>query len=388
MPDPVWMTPEMSYFRDSVRKFCERELLPNEPHWEAQQCVDPETWIKAGQAGLLCCGIPEEYGGGGGNFMHEAIAFSEQARALAPGLGNAVHSGIVAHYIHSFASEEQKQAWLPKMASGELVGALAMTEPDAGSDVQGIRTRAVKSGDEFVITGSKTYISNGTQAGLICVVAKTDPDAGAGGISIFAVEADKVVGLRRGQPLQKIGLHSQDTSELFFDDMRVPASALLGGVEGRGFYQLMAELARERVIAGLVAIACAERAIEETVTFTANRKVFGKPLIKMQNTRFVLADCATKLSMAQAFFAQCSQQLLDGHLDPAEAAKLKYFATDSCGQIVDACLQLHGGAGYMAEYPIAKLYQNVRIHRILAGSNEIMRELIARSLDPLGGSGR
>lgn len=383
MQDPAWMTPEMAYFRDTIRRFCERELLPHEPRWEAQQHVDREAWLKAGQAGMLCCGIPEEYGGGGGTFLHEAIAFSEQARALAPGLGNAVHSGIVAHYIHAFASEEQKRAWLPRMARGDLIGALAMTEPDAGSDVQAIRTRAVRSGDDYLITGSKTYISNGTQAGLICVVAKTDPEAGARGISIFAVEAEKVTGLRRGKPLHKIGLHSQDTCELFFEGMRVPASALLGGVEGQGFYQLMAELARERVIAGLVAIACADRAIEETVTFTANRKVFGKPLIKMQNTRFVLADCATKLSLAQAFFAQCAQRLLDGHLDPAEAAKLKYFATDSCGQIVDACLQLHGGAGYMAEYPIGRLYQNVRIHRILAGSNEIMRELIARSLDPL-----
>lgn len=382
MSDPAWMTPEMVYFRDTIRKFCERELLPNEQRWEAQQCVDPEAWIAAGRAGLLCCGIPEEYGGGGGNFLHEAIAFSEQARALAPGLGNAVHSGIVAHYIHSFASEDQKRDWLPKMARGELIGALAMTEPDAGSDVQAIRTRAVKDGDDYVITGSKTYISNGTQAGVICVVAKTDPDAGARGISIFAVEADKVTGLRRGKPLHKIGLHSQDTSELFFDNMRVPASSLLGGIEGKGFYQLMAELARERVIAGLVAIACAERAIEETITFTAERQVFGKPLIKMQNTRFVLAECATKLAAAQALFTQCAERLLVGPLDPAEAAKLKYFATESCGQIVDACLQLHGGAGYMAEYPIAKLYQNVRVHRILAGSNEIMRELIARSMEP------
>jgi acyl-CoA dehydrogenase len=380
MHQPSWMTPELETFRDTVRRFCERELLPNEERWAQQQHVDREVWLKAGEAGLLCPGVSEAYGGGGGTFLHEAIAFSEQVRLLANGLGNGVHSGIVAHYIDNFANEEQKRRWLPKMATGELVAALAITEPEAGSDVQGIRTRAVREGDDYIINGAKTYISNGQLADLVCVVAKTDPEAGAKGISIIMVETCGTPGFRRGRALHKIGLHSQDTSELFFDDMRVPCANLLGAQEGDGFRQLMKELARERVITAYCALGAMERAIDETLRFVASRKVFGSALIEMQNTRFKLAECETKAKFAAVFLDHCALLLQDGKLDATTAAMAKYWVTEACGQVVDECLQLHGGAGYMIEYPIARLYQNVRINRILAGTNEIMKELIAREL--------
>jgi acyl-CoA dehydrogenase len=379
---PSWMNPELEALAASVRRFCETELVPNEPRWCEQRCVERDAWHKAGAAGLLCPGIPEEWGGGGGSFLHEAVIFSEQARSLAIGLGNAVHSGLVAHYIHNFGSPAQKQAWLPRMATGELVGAIAMTEPGTGSDLQSIRTRAALRGDHYVIDGAKTYISNGTTADLICVVAKTDPSQGAKGISIIVVEAAKVHGgLRRGQPLHKIGLHSQDTCELFFDDLEVPRENLLGTQEGQGFRQLMKELGRERIIAALVSHACMERAIEETLRFVVQRTAFGQPLIAMQNTRFKLAECETQAAVAGAFLDRCAQRLSGGKLTVAEAAMAKWWVTDACGKVVDECLQLHGGAGYMTEYPIARIYQNVRVHRILAGTNEIMKELIARDLE-------
>ncbi|MEO8299725.1 MAG: acyl-CoA dehydrogenase family protein [Burkholderiales bacterium] len=382
MQQPSWMNAELESLRDGARRFYETELLPHEERWAQQQCVDRDVWFKAGAAGLLCPGISEEYGGGGGNFLHEAVIFSEQARMLCGGLGNSLHSGIVAHYIENFASEAQKREWLPKMASGELVGGLAMTEPGTGSDLQSIRTSAVKDGDDYVINGSKTYITNGATANLICLVLKTDPTKGGKGLSIIVVETDKVEkGFRRGRILNKVGMHSQDTSELFFDDMRVPRANLLGAEEGQGFKQLMKELARERLITSLSSLACMQRAIEETLAFTAQRQVFGQSLLSMQNTRFKLAECETKAALASAFIDQCAEKLLVGQLDPGTAAMAKWWVTDACGQVVDECVQLHGGAGYMLEYPIARLYQNVRIHRILAGTNEIMKELIARDME-------
>ena len=381
MRQPAWMDPELETLRDSARRFYETELLPHEERWGHQQVVDRDVWYKAGAAGLLCPGIREEYGGGGGNFTHEIVIFSEQGRMLCPGLGNSLHSGIVAHYIQNFATEEQKREWLPKMASGELVGGLAMTEPGTGSDLQSIRTTARREGDEYVINGAKTYITNGSTANLICLVVKTDPEQGARGISIVVVETDKVQGFRRGRTLAKVGLHSQDTAELFFDDMRVPCANLLGPQEGQGFRQLMKELGRERIITAAMSLACMERAIDETLQFTANRKVFGQSLMQMQNTRFKLAECETKAALAGAFIDQCVGKLLEGKLDNTSASMAKWWVTDACGQVVDECVQLHGGAGYMLEYPIARLYQNVRIHRILAGTNEIMKELIARDLE-------
>nr|WP_315597300.1 acyl-CoA dehydrogenase family protein [uncultured Cupriavidus sp.] len=381
MGTSVWKNDELEILRDNARRFYETELLPNEDRWARQQCVDRDVWYKAGEAGLLCVGIPEEYGGGGGNFLHEAVIFAEQARTLCPGLGNSVHSGIVAHYIRNFASEAQKQQWLPKMARGELVAALAITEPAAGSDVQSIRTQARRDGDHYVINGAKTYITNGSTANLICVVVKTDPSQGARGISIIVVETDKVEGFRRGRTLSKVGLHSQDTAELFFDEVRVPCENLLGDQEGQGFKQLMKELSRERVITAFVSMACMERAIEETLNFTSTRQVFGVNLLSMQNTRFKLAECETKLTLARTLLDHCASKLLEGALDGSTAAMAKWWVTDACGEVVDDCVQLHGGAGYMLEYPVARLYQNVRIHRILAGTNEIMKELIARDLE-------
>lgn len=378
----TWMTPELESLRDSVRRFCLAELLPHEERWSQQQCVDRDTWYKAAGAGLLLPGIPAEYGGGGGTFLHEAVIFSEPIRLLCGGLGNSLHSGIVAHYIDNFASEAQKREWLPRMARGELIGGLAMTEPGTGSDLQGIRTHARRDGDHYVINGAKTYVTNGSSCNLICLVLKTDPVQGARGVSLVVVETDKVAsGFRRGRTLHKIGLHSQDTAELFFDDMRVPVANLLGPEEGQGFKQLMKELARERLITALSSFACMERAVEETLSFTAQRKVFGQSLLSMQNTRFKLAECDTAVSLAGAFIDQCVQRLMSRTLDSATAAKAKWWVTDSCGKVVDECLQLHGGAGYMTEYPIARLYQNVRVHRILAGTNEIMKELIARDLE-------
>jgi len=381
MRESSWMTPELETLRDSARRFYEAELVPHEERWSRQQVVDREVWYKAGAAGLLCPGISEEYGGGGGNFMHEIVLFSEQGRMLCPGLGNPLHSGIVAHYIENFASEAQKREWLPKMATGELVGGLAMTEPGTGTDLQGIRATARKDGADYVINGAKTYITNGSTANLVCLVVKTDPEQGARGISIVVVETDKVQGFRRGRTLDKVGLHSQDTAELFFDDMRVPQANLLGPEEGQGFRQLMKELGRERVITASMSLACMERGIDETLQFTATRKVFGQSLLSMQNTRFKLAECETKAVLARALIDQCVHKLVQGNLDSASAAMAKWWVTEACGQVIDECLQLHGGAGYMLEYPIARLYQNVRIHRILAGTNEIMKELIARDLE-------
>jgi len=381
MRESSWMNAELEALRDSARRFYEKELLPYEERWAQQQVVDRDVWYKAGEAGLLCPGIPEEYGGGGGNFTHEIVVFAEQGRMLCTGLGNSLHSGIVAHYIHNFASEAQKREWLPKMASGALVGGLAMTEPDAGTDLQRIRTTARREGDHYVVNGAKTYITNGGTANLICLVVKTDPEQGARGMSILVVETDKVQGFRRGRTLSKVGMHSQDTAELFFDDMRVPCTNLLGAEEGQGFRQLMKELGRERVITAAMSLACMERAIDETLRFTANRQVFGQSLLQMQNTRFKLAECETKTVLARAMIDNCVDKLLRQRLDPATAAMAKWWITDACGQVVDECVQLHGGAGYMLEYPIAQLYQNVRIHRILAGTNEIMKELIARALE-------
>ncbi|MGD9944552.1 MAG: acyl-CoA dehydrogenase family protein [Burkholderiaceae bacterium] len=381
MRSHLWNTSELDLVRETARRFYEVEMVPNEDRWGKQQHVDRELWFKAAEVGLLLPGIPEQYGGGGGSFLHEAIIFSEQSRAICPGLGNSVHSGIVAHYLKNFASEEQKLDWLPRMARGDLIAGLAMTEPGTGSDLQNIRTQAVSDGDHYVVNGAKTYVTNGSSANLICLVVKTNVALGAAGISILVVETDEVQGLRRGRPLSKIGLHAQDTSELFFDDMRVAKRNLLGPREGEGFKQLMKELPRERLITSLSALASMERAIEEALAFVAQRKVFGGPLMAVQNTRLKLAECETKASLARAFIDACVEALLAGRLHPADSAMAKWWATQACGEVVDECLQLHGGAGYMTEYPIARLYQNVRASRILAGSNEIMKELIARRLE-------
>lgn len=375
-----WITDDLVIFQDSIRRFIADELVPHEERWAKQQHVDREIWLKAGEFGMLLPSIPEEYGGAGGTFAHDAIITLEQSRALSNSLGTNVHSGIVAHYLLRYASEEQKLKWLPKMARGELVAAIAMSEPGAGSDLKSVKCRAVKDGSDYIINGSKTFITNGYHADLILVVTKTDPDKGAKGVSIIVVETENLEGFRRGRILEKIGQKGQDTAELFFDNVRVPQANLLGPEEGKGFIQLMQQLPQERMIIALGAIATMERAIEETVNYTRDRKVFGQSLLELQNTRFKLAECKTVFTVARSFVDDCMVKVLKGELDPETAAMAKWWCTQQNCQIIDECLQLHGGYGYMVEYPIARMYVNARVGKIFGGSNEIMKELVARTL--------
>jgi acyl-CoA dehydrogenase len=376
-----WMDEELEMLRDSARRFFERECVPNDARWRAQHHADRAIWNQAGAAGLLCASIPEEYGGGGGSFLHEAVICEEQMRAMAQAFSNNVHSGIVAHYILAYGTEEQKRRWLPRMATGELVAAIAMTEPGAGTDLQRIKTQARRDGDAWRITGNKTFITNGLHAGLVCVAAKTGADAGAKGISLLMVETEGTVGFRRGPLLDKMGQKTLDTTELFFDDVRIPAANLLGGEEGRGFAQLMQQLPRERMLIAVGAVATMQRAVAETLEYVRDRQVFGAPLLKMQNTRFKLAECETQVQVARAFVDDCIARLMRGELDVPTAAMAKWWTTDTCCRIVDECLQLHGGYGFMNEYPIARLYADVRVGRIYGGANEVMKEIIARSME-------
>ena len=374
-----WMNDELAMFRDAVRRFVETELAPHEARWCGQQHVDRDAWRKAGEMGILLCDVPEEYGGAGATFAHECVVFEELQRANVTSFGKHVHS-IVAHYVVAYASEAQKQRWLPRMASGEWIAAIAMSEPAAGSDLQGIRTRAVRDGDHYVVNGSKTFISNGHMADLVCLVVKTDVTAGAKGTSLLMVETQDLPGYRRGRVLDKIGLHGQDTAELFFDDVRVPAENLLGGIEGRGFVQLMEQLPWERTIIAVAAVAAIERAVELTVEYTKERKAFGRALFELQNTRFKLAECRTNAHVARVFLDSCIARMMDGTLDTATASMAKWWTTEMQCQVIDECLQLFGGYGYMREYPIAQMYADARVQRIYGGSNEIMKEIIARSL--------
>jgi acyl-CoA dehydrogenase len=380
MTTSPWMNDELEALGDATRKFFVKEFAPNEDRWWKQGHIDRDAWKKAGEMGLLCASIPVEYGGGGGSFAHEAVITFEMVRGLISSFGNNVHSGILAHYILAYGTEEQKQRWLPKMATGEMVGAIAMTEPGAGSDLQGVRTTAVRKGDEYVINGSKTFITNGWLADLICVVAKTDPTQKGKGISLVMVETKDLPGFKRGRILEKIGQKGQDTAELFFDDVRVPVENLLGGVEGRGFAHLMQQLPQERMLIAIGAVAAMERAVEETVAYTKQRKAFGQSLYEMQNTRFKLAECATMAKIGRTFVDDCIVKALNKDLDLPTAAMAKWWTTDAANKVIDECVQLHGGYGYMMEYPIARMYANARVNRIYGGANEIMKELIARSL--------
>jgi acyl-CoA dehydrogenase len=375
------MNDELQMLQDAARRFFETECAPHEERWWKQQHPDREVWNKLGQMGLLCASIPEQYGGGGGSFLHDAVILCEQQRALVTGVSNAVHSGILAHYINNHGTPEQKRRWLPRMARGELVGAIAMSEPGAGSDLKSVRTRALRDGGQYVINGSKTFITNGYHANLVCVVCKTDPAQGSRGVSLILVETDGQQGFRRGRLLEKIGQKSGDTTELFFDDMRIDAANLLGGEEGRGFAQLMKELPRERMYIAAQSIATMEKAIELTLEYTRGRIVFDQPLIEMQNTRFKLAECKTEAHIARVFVDSCIERLMKGELDSATASMAKWWCTQKNVEIIDECLQLHGGYGYMLEYPIARLYLNARVGKIYGGSNEIMKEVIARSFD-------
>ncbi|OFB36477.1 acyl-CoA dehydrogenase [Mycolicibacterium sp. (ex Dasyatis americana)] len=374
-----WMSAELLELRDLAAKFFSTELAPHAQRFADQHQVDRELWHKAGELGLLCMSIPEEYGGGGGTFAHEAVVLEEQARVGDSSWGAGLHSGIVAHYILQYAAEELRRQWLSKMASGEMIGAIAMTEPGTGSDLQSVKTKAILDGDEYVITGAKTFITNGQQADLIIVVAKTDPSQGAAGISLIVAEADRP-GFRRGKVLDKIGQRGQDTSELFFDDVRVPRSHLLGETEGQGFIQLMTQLPQERLIVAVGAVAAMELAVEQTLKYTREREAFGRPVFGFQNTKFILAEAATETRIARVFLDYCIDLHLAGQLDVQTVAMAKWWTTERAMKVLDDCLQLHGGYGYMTEYPISRLWVDQRVQKIYAGTNEVMKEIISRSL--------
>ena len=378
-----WMDEELNILRDSCRKFVEREFAPQADKWDKQGFVDRDAWYKAGEAGLLCASIPQQWGGGGGDFRHEMVLMEELSRANVTGFGNSVHSGIVAHYISAYGTEEQRQCWLPKMASGELVAAIAMSEPGTGSDLQSVATTAVRHGDHYVINGQKTFITNGMTANLICVVAKTDPKESARGISLVMVETDGVEGaggFRRGRNLEKLGLKAQDTAELFFAEVNVPTSSLLGTEEGSGFQQLMQQLPQERLIIAVGACAAMEKALLLTSEYVKERKAFGKRIVDFQNTQFRLAECMTVARIARTFVDDCVMKLKEGKLDTVTASMAKWWTAEKQCEIVDTCLQFFGGYGYMMEYPIAKMYADSRVQKIYGGSNEIMKLLIAREI--------
>jgi alkylation response protein AidB-like acyl-CoA dehydrogenase len=375
-----WSDDDIEAFRDLARTFFEKDCAPNEQRWGEQQHVDRDVWRKAGDIGLLCPSIPTEYGGGGGTFAHEAVIAEEQVLRMAPSLGTSVHSTIVAQYINSYGTEEQKRRWLPKLSSGELVGAIAMTEPGTGSDLQNVKTRAIKEGDEYVIDGSKTFITNGLLAELVIVVAKTDPDNAASGISLVVVETEGCDGFARGRVLNKVGQHGQDTAELFFSGVRVPTSNLIGTEEGQGFIQLMQQLPQERLIIAVIAAAAIEAALAETIRYTKDRQAFGKPIFAFQNTKFVLAEAATTAKIARVFIDDCILKHLRGELDIPTASMAKWWLTDQQCKVADECLQLFGGYGYMTEYPISKMFTDSRVQKIYGGTNEIMKEIISRFL--------
>ena len=372
------MNDDLQMFRKSVREFIRREFTPHQGRWREQGRPDDGAWKAAGATGILLTDVPEEYGGGG-NFAHEVVVVEELAQA---GIHFASHvHSMVAHYILDYCSPQQASAWLPRMARGELVGAIAISEPAAGSDMQGIKTTARRDGGDYVVNGSKTFVTNGWHAGLICMAVKTDPKAsGFDGISLLIVETKDLIGYRMGQVLEKVGLHGQDTCELFFDDVRVPASNLVGGVEGEGFGQLMEQLPRERLTIAVRAVAAAEEAVSITAKYAKERTVSGKLLIEFQNTRFKLAECKTEAQVGRIFLDHCIERLIDGKLDPTTAAMAKYWLTDSQFRIIDECVQLYGGYGYMMEYPIARLWADSRVQRIYSGTNEIMKEVIAATL--------
>lgn len=364
--------------RDSFRRFCEAEIAPHHAQWERDHIVPREVWRKAGQAGYLLPAIPEEYGGGGGDFGHSAVIMEELARIHATGPGFSLHSDIVAPYLMNFGSEDQKRTWLPKMAAGEVVTAIAMTEPGTGSDLKSIRTSARRDGDDYVISGQKTFITNGHNAGLYIVVCKTDPDAGSKGVSLILVEEDRA-GFSRGRSIEKMGQHAQDTAELFFDDVRVPVTNRLGE-EGKGFGYLMKELGQERLIIAIRAAAMLEQALAETVAYTKERKAFGQPVFEFQANKFRLAEAAAEIDMLRTYVDAVLAEHLQEKISPEKAAKAKLVASEMLGRLLDTFLQLHGGYGYTREYNIGRDWADARVFRIYGGSSEIMREIISRTL--------
>ncbi|WP_417347641.1 acyl-CoA dehydrogenase family protein [Ferrimonas sp.] len=365
-------------FRDSVRRFLEAEVVPFHAQWEKEGCVDRGLWLKAGEQGFLCPTLPEAYGGVEVDFRYNVIINEEIARVGASGLGWGLHSDIAVPYILHYGSEAQKQRLLPGCIGGELVTAIAMTEPGTGSDLQGIKTKAQRDGDGWLLSGAKTFITNGQHANLVIVVARTDPEAGSRGFSLFLVE-EGMAGFSRGTNLEKIGMKAQDTSELFFDNVRLPADALLGE-EGAGFAYLMRELPQERLSVASNAVANAESILEQTLAYVAERRAFGKPIAALQNTQFKLAECRTKVDAARVFTDRCIELHLEGKLDAAMAAEVKLLTTELQGEVLDECLQLHGGYGYMWEYPVARAWADARVQRIYAGTSEVMKLIIARKM--------
>ncbi len=374
-----WSDPELDSFRDTAVRFIEAEVMPGDAEARQRGYVDRSLWHRAGEVGLLCADIPEQYGGGGGDFRHEAVIYEEKARRALTGMSTSVHA-IVSHYFLNHGTEDQKRRFLPRLASGELVGAIAMSEPDAGSDLQAVRTRAERRGDNYVVNGAKTFITNGFHAGVVLVACKTDPTQGARGTSILIVETQECAGFKVGRLLEKIGLKASDTAELFFDNVSVPVENLLGSVEGQGFYQLMGDLPYERLIIGVTALAGMEGAYEATLAYVRERKAFGKPIADFQNTKFKLADVATQITVGRAFIDRCVERLVAGTLDVPTAAMAKVWASEAQGRALDDLLQMWGGSGFMNETMVARMYVDARVQRIYGGTNEIMREVIARAL--------
>ncbi|HLS76760.1 MAG TPA: acyl-CoA dehydrogenase family protein [Nocardia sp.] len=377
---PTWHDDEVRALSELAGQFFERSVVAHREKWDAQRRIDREVWLEAGKLGLLCCSIPEEYGGGGGTFAHDLAVFEAQGYAGDLSLGISVHSGIVPHYILEYGTEEQKRTWLPGMATGEILGAIGMSEPGAGSDLKAIKTTAVRDGDEYVINGSKTFITNGSSADVIVMAVKTDPKAGAKGISMLIVDLRDQPGFSVGRVLDKVGQHGADTSELSFTDVRVPVTNLLGEREGLGFGQLMAQLVQERLIIAAQAVGATKRAVDDTVAYSKQREAFGHSLFEFQNTAFELAECQTIARTSEVFLDHCIQSHVRGELDAAEAAMAKYWLTDKQCEVIDRCVQLHGGYGYMREYLIARMYEDARVQRIYGGTNEIMKSIIAREL--------
>jgi len=373
-----WMDDDLRMLREAISRFVETEFMPLDEKWRKQHRVDKEAWRKIGAAGFLLLDIPAEYGGGGGDFRHEALLYEETNRRGLSGFGQSVHS-ISAHYVLNYGTEEQKQRWLPRMARGELIGAIGMTEPGAGSDLKGIRTRAVRDGDHYVVNGSKIFITNGGSAELLMLVVRTDPNDRGRGLSILMVETAGLPGYRVGRVLDKMGQQAQDTAELFFEDVRVPVDCLLQQ-EGKGMHMMMGDLPYERLLIALGGVAAMEGALEETIKYVNERKIFGQAVAAFQNTKFKLAEAATHTRVARVFVDRCIEQLLKGELDTETAAMAKWWVTDMQQKVIDECQQLFGGYGYMNEYRICRMFADSRVQRIYGGTNEVMKELISRSL--------
>ncbi len=377
---PRWAEDEHQMFSEMVSRFYADELSPHINRWIDQGVVDRDFWHKAGAAGLMGGAVAEEYGGSGADMGFDSVALYEQARVGDANWGLGIQS-IVMHYVERYGTDEQKARWMPGLVSGDIIGAIAMTEPGTGSDLQAVKTSAVKDGNQYKINGSKIFITNGQTADLVITVAKTDKDAGSKGVSLIVVEPAQAEGFRRGKPLKKLGLKGNDTAELFYEDVKVPLTNLLGPEEGQGFYQLMKQLPWERLLIAIQALGAIDFALAETVAYVQERKAFGKRVMDFQNTRFKLAECKTKAEVLRSFVNDCIGRLIDGTLDAATASMAKYYGTEVQGQVMDECLQLFGGYGYMLEYPISRLYADARVQRIYGGTNEIMKELIARSID-------